>query len=38
VRAGIDEGLLIADIDTAEIISSRKINPYLTDRRPDLYG
>ena len=37
-RAGIDEGLLVADIDTAEMTTSRKINPYLTDRRPELYG
>jgi predicted amidohydrolase len=37
VRAGTDQGLFLADIDKADIVSSRKINPYLANRRPELY-
>lgn len=37
VRAGIDPGLFVADIDKSDIVTSRKINPYLADRRPELY-
>jgi predicted amidohydrolase len=37
VRAGTVEGLFFADIDTSEIATSREINPYLIDRRPELY-
>ena len=36
-RAGTDPGLLLANIDKAEIVASRKINPYLADRRPEIY-
>jgi predicted amidohydrolase len=37
VRAGTDHGLFLADIDKVDIVASRKINPYLADRRPELY-
>ena len=37
VLAGTDHGLFLADIDRADIVASRKINPYLVDRRPELY-
>lgn len=37
-RAGHDETLLFASIDTAAYEACRKENPYLTDRRPELYG
>ena len=37
VRAGTDHGLFLANIDKADIFASRKINPYLADRRPELY-
>jgi predicted amidohydrolase len=38
VRAGLGEELLFADVDTALLAASRAANPYLTDRRPGLYG
>lgn len=38
VRAGRGEELVFADIDIAEIALSRRDNPYLQDRRPELYG
>jgi predicted amidohydrolase len=38
VRAGPDEELVFTDIDIAEIELSRRDNPYLQDRRPELYG
>lgn len=34
---GDGRDLLIADIDTAVVARSRKDNPYLIDRRPELY-
>ena len=37
VRAGTKAGLFVTDIDTADITTSREINPYLTDRRSELY-
>lgn len=37
LRAGVDEGLLVTDIDLSDIDISRQINPYLTDLRPELY-
>ncbi|UCG09597.1 MAG: carbon-nitrogen hydrolase family protein [Desulfobacterales bacterium] len=37
VRCGTDAGLMVADIDRADITASREINHYLTDRRPELY-
>ncbi|QNP73861.1 carbon-nitrogen hydrolase family protein [Streptomyces roseirectus] len=36
-RAGKDEELLLADIDPVLLAASREANPYLADRRPDLY-
>ncbi|NED36210.1 carbon-nitrogen hydrolase family protein [Streptomyces sp. SID8499] len=37
-RAGRDEELILADVDPAFLAASREANPYLTDRRPGLYG
>jgi len=37
-RAGRDEQLLLADADPALLAASREANPYLSDRRPGLYG
>jgi predicted amidohydrolase len=37
LRAGVDEELLLAEIDMSDITISRQVNPYLTDLRPDLY-
>jgi predicted amidohydrolase len=36
-RAGAHEELLLADVDPAVLTASRLANPYLADRRPDLY-
>lgn len=36
-RAGAGEDLLVADADPALLAASRAENPYLTDRRPELY-
>ncbi|KPI15838.1 Nitrilase/cyanide hydratase and apolipoprotein N-acyltransferase [Actinobacteria bacterium OK074] len=38
VRAGLGEELLLADVDAGLLAASRAANPYLTDRRPGLYG
>jgi predicted amidohydrolase len=39
LRAGSeDEALLVAEIDPASYAQSRRINTYLADRRPALYG
>ncbi|MEV6172246.1 carbon-nitrogen hydrolase family protein [Streptomyces sp. NPDC051954] len=37
-RAGRGEELVVADADPAILAASREANPYLKDRRPDLYG
>lgn len=37
-RAGRSEELLLADVDTDALTASRATNPYLADRRPDLYA
>ncbi|GLF96423.1 carbon-nitrogen hydrolase family protein [Streptomyces yaizuensis] len=37
-RAGRTEELVTADVDRAFLDASRAANPYLRDRRPDLYG
>lgn len=37
-RAGRGEDLLLADVDPAALAASRAANPYLSDRRPGLYG
>jgi len=36
-RAGRDEQLVFADADPAFLAASREANPYLRDRRPELY-
>jgi predicted amidohydrolase len=37
-RAGRGEELIFAEIDPAALERSRQLNPYLRDRRPELYG
>ncbi|WP_405971048.1 carbon-nitrogen hydrolase family protein [Streptomyces sp. NBC_00988] len=37
-RAGRGEELLLTDLDPEFLADSRAANPYLTDRRPGLYG
>ncbi|OIK28780.1 carbon-nitrogen hydrolase family protein [Streptomyces malaysiense] len=37
-RAGRAEQLVFADADPAFLAASREANPYLKDRRPELYG
>ncbi len=37
-RAGRGEELILADIDPAAMAESRRLNTYLADRRPELYG
>jgi predicted amidohydrolase len=37
-RAGRRPGLLCAEIDPGSLAASRRLNPYLTDRRPGLYA
>lgn len=37
-RAGRDPALVLADLDPAALRAARAANPYLEDRRPDLYG
>ena len=37
-RAGRGEELIFADLDKAMLSRSRTLNPYLKDRRPELYG
>lgn len=37
-RASNDETLLIADVDRDAVLAARHRTPYLTDRRPQLYG
>jgi predicted amidohydrolase len=37
-RAGRRPGLLCAEIDPGALAASRRLNPYLTDRRPGLYA
>jgi predicted amidohydrolase len=36
-RAGRSETLIVADLDRSRMAASRRINSYLTDRRPELY-
>ncbi|WP_224387398.1 carbon-nitrogen hydrolase family protein [Pseudonocardia sp. ICBG1293] len=38
VRAGRAPELLVAELDRGALAVSRRANPYLADRRPDLYG
>jgi predicted amidohydrolase len=37
-RAGADPSLLFAEIDPSAIQNGRALNPYLSDRRAELYG
>ncbi|BBA95961.1 putative hydrolase [Actinacidiphila reveromycinica] len=37
-RAGAGPELLVADVDLDLLRTTREQNPYLTDRRPELYG
>ncbi len=37
-RAGLEPGLILAEIDPARLAPSRAANTYLVDRRPELYG
>ncbi|NNN33988.1 carbon-nitrogen hydrolase family protein [Streptomyces sp. S3(2020)] len=37
-RAGREEQLVFADADPVLLAASREANPYLLDRRPELYG
>lgn len=36
-RAGLGEEVLFADIDPGVVRTAHQMNPYLTDRRPELY-
>ncbi len=36
-RAGRSEALIVGDLDRSLMAASRRINTYLTDRRPELY-
>jgi predicted amidohydrolase len=38
VRAGRDEQIVYAEISTRTLVASRAENPYLVDRRPELYA
>jgi predicted amidohydrolase len=37
-RAGTGEELILADLDPAALMASRRLNTYLADRRPELYA
>ena len=37
-RAGSGEELIVADLDPELLAASRRLNTYLRDRRPELYG
>jgi predicted amidohydrolase len=37
-RAGTGEELILADLDPSCLAASRRLNTYLADRRPELYG
>lgn len=37
-RAGAQESLLIVELDKAALVASSLENPYLTERRPDIYS
>ena len=38
VRAGVQESLLIVELDKSALEASSLENPYLTERRPDIYS
>ena len=37
-RAGVGEELIIAELDPSLLTSSRRLNTFMRDRRPELYG
>lgn len=37
-QAGLDEALIVGELDRQSMIDSRAANRYLQDRRPELYG
>ena len=37
-QAGLDEALIVGELDRQLMVDSRKANHYLSDRRPELYG
>jgi predicted amidohydrolase len=37
-RAGVDPCVLLAEIDPSAIAKGRRANPYLSDRRPEIYA
>ena len=37
-RAGLEAGLILAEVNPARLAPSRAANTYLRDRRPELYG
>jgi predicted amidohydrolase len=37
-QAGLDEALIVAELDRQLMVDSRAANRYLIDRRPELYG
>ncbi|MOA28301.1 (R)-stereoselective amidase [compost metagenome] len=37
-QAGLDEALIVGELDRQLMIDSRAANRYLSDRRPELYG
>ncbi|MGH8348686.1 MAG: carbon-nitrogen hydrolase, partial [Pseudomonas sp.] len=36
--AGLDESLIVGELDRQLMLDSRAANRYLLDRRPELYG
>jgi predicted amidohydrolase len=37
-QAGLDEALIVGELDRQLMLDSRAANRYLIDRRPELYG
>jgi predicted amidohydrolase len=37
-QAGLDESLIVGELDRQLMVDSRAANRYLIDRRPELYG
>lgn len=37
-RAGMEEELLVVDVDRERVAEERQKRPFLRDRRPELYG
>jgi predicted amidohydrolase len=38
VEGGGDPGLLVAKLDLDEVARTRRLFPFLQDRRPEVYG